>query len=418
MRGRLYESTRLSRVLQNLTETLDSVCLIRCYGVMDRFCTRFRRLYSDYLQAFNMFTYCFAFSRFLITFGGLLVVLLTVVIVVGPAHNDPEAAPASGISLLSSITVGAVRHGWELPLEQAVSTQRKDPFSARLFLQPYDDLWPCRGVVRFEHFSASYRPGIAEDTLKDVSFEAHAGQKLAVVGRTGAGKSSLVLALLGMIERTSGSITIDGVDICTVPLNRLRSSISVIPQDPSMFTGTLRENLDPQGCFSDKELWEVLRSVRMSDFFESIPEALSFAISEKGGNLSAGQCQLVALARALLRATKILVLDEATSQMDADTEQKVQATLRESFAHCTVITIAHRIDTILDYDWVVVMGDGRVLENGGVADLLTDSSSVFRSIVLGAGIDADTKCLELLQSKAASEGPFSPSESIPVRKND
>ncbi|XP_077488645.1 multidrug resistance protein mrp-7-like [Amblyomma americanum] len=424
MRGRLYESTRLSRVLQNLTETLDSVCLIRCYGVMDRFCTRFRRLYSDYLQAFNMFTYCFAFSRFLITFGGLLVVLLTVVIVVGPAHNDPEAAAASGVSLLSSITVLFAMAGvylssfWtaqgdaafhrvleytELPLEQAVSTLRKDPFSARLFLQPYDDLWPCRGVVRFEHFSASYRPGIAEDTLKDVSFEAHAGQKLAVVGRTGAGKSSLVLALLGMIERTSGSITIDGVDICTVPLNRLRSSISVIPQDPSMFTGTLRENLDPQGCFSDEELWEVLRSVRMSDFFESISKALSFAISEKGGNLSAGQFQLVALARALLRATKILVLDEATSQMDADTEQKVQATLRESFAHCTVITIAHRIYTILDYDRVVVMGDGRVLENGGVTDLLADSSSVFRSIVLGAGIDADTKCLELLQSKAASE---------------
>ncbi|XP_037520796.2 multidrug resistance protein mrp-7-like [Rhipicephalus sanguineus] len=257
-------------------------------------------------------------------------------------------------------------------------------------------MWPSKGVVSFENFSASYRPGIADDTLKDISFVAEAGQKLAVVGRTGAGKSSLVLALLRMIQRTSGVITIDGIDINTVPLKRLRTAISVIPQDYSMFTGTLRENLDPEGNHSDEVLWRVLRSVHLSDFVEKSPEGLSFCVSQKGETLSAGQRQLVALARALLRATRILVLDEATSQMDSDTERRVQASLRESFSHCTIITIAHRIDTILDYDRVVFMGDGRVLETGGVQDLLSDPCSAFRSISISAGIDVDKRISNIL----------------------
>ncbi|KAL1413949.1 hypothetical protein MTO96_007886 [Rhipicephalus appendiculatus] len=365
--GRLYESTRLSRLLQHLTETLDCVGLIR---------------------------------RLISTICALLIIVLTVAIIVAPAHNDPGSAGMAGISLLSAFTVpfamvmiflGGFWNALgetafqrtleytELPLEREVLSERKDSVghtkkgSTRIFVQPFDDSWPSKGVVRFENFSASYHPGITDDTLKDVSFVAEAGQKLAVVGRTGAGKSSLVLALLRMIQRTSGVITIDGIDINTVPLKRLRTAISVIPQDYSMFTGTLRENLDPQGTHTDEVLWRVLRSVHLSDFVEKSPEGLSFCVSQKGENLRLVDLldsgQLVALARALLRATRILVLDEATSQMDSDTERKVQASLRDSFSHCTVITIAHRIDSILDYDRVVVMGDGRVLETGGVRDL-------------------------------------------------
>lgn len=377
MSGRLYESTRLSRLLQHLTETLESVGLIRCYGVMEQFCARFRRMVTVYLESFNMFIYCFAIGRLISTICALVIIVLTVAIIVAPAHGDPDSAAMAGLSLLSAFTVpfatvmvflggfwdalgeAAFQRALEyteLPLEKEILTKRKDShghtkdYTPRILLQPYDDSWPSKGVVSFENFSASYRPGIADDTLKGISFVAEAGQKLAVVGRTGAGKSSLVLALLRMIQRTSGMITIDGIDIEAVPLNRLRTAVSVIPQDYSMFTGTLRENLDPQSCHSDKVLWKVVRSVHLSDFVEKAPEGLSLQVSQKGENLSAGQRQLVALARALLRATKVLVLDEATSQMDTDTERKVQASLRESFAHCTVITIAHRIDTILDYD--------------------------------------------------------------------
>ncbi|XP_070394694.1 multidrug resistance protein mrp-7-like isoform X2 [Dermacentor albipictus] len=416
--GRLYESNCLSRVLQHLTETLDCASLIRSCGVMERFCARSRRFITTYLEAFNVFIYCFAMGRLISTICALVVIVLTVAIIVAPAHDDPSSAAMAGLSLLAAFTVpfamvmtflGGFWNAQgdaafqrtleytELPLEKEFLTKRKDSTghpkhrSPRIFVQPYDDLWPSKGVVRFENFSASYRPGITDDTLKGISFVAEAGQKLAVVGRTGAGKSSLVLALLRMIQRTSGMITIDGIDIHTLPLSRLRTVISVIPQDYSMFTGTLRENLDPHGSHSDEVLWRVLRSVHLSDFVETTPEGLSFSVSQKGENLSAGQRQLVALAGALLRDTRILVLDEATSQMDSDTERKVQTTLRESFAHCTVITIAHRIDTILDYDRVVVMGEGRVLEFGGVRDLLTNRCSVFRSIAISAGIDVEKR---------------------------
>ncbi|XP_037520754.2 multidrug resistance protein mrp-7-like [Rhipicephalus sanguineus] len=192
-----------------------------------------------------------------------------------------------------------------------------------------------------------------------------------------------------MIPCTAGSITIDGADISYVPLKILRSAISVIHQDPSLWSGTLREILDPECCSSDEELWRVLRSVQLNKFVENSVDGLSMSIEENGGNLSAGQRQLVSLARALLRGTRILVLDEATSQMDQETDRRVQATLRKNFAHCAVITVAHRIDTILDYDRVVVMGDGQVLESGSIRHLLTDRNSKFRNMLQSSGIDPD-----------------------------
>ncbi|XP_077541862.1 multidrug resistance protein mrp-7-like isoform X2 [Haemaphysalis longicornis] len=411
---RLYESTMLSKVLQHLAETLDSLGLIRCYGVMNSFCARSRRLMTTYLEAFNVFVLCYALARVLITFCGVLVILLTLGIAVVPAHAEASSAAAVGITLLSSLTVPLCMGGvfmvtfWNMmgqaaferlleytemlgEVEQETGTNKEPADEPNLclphfFSEPYDDTWPRQGMVKFDHFSASYRPGIAEDALKGICFEARAGQKVAIVGRTGAGKSSVVLSLLRMIQRTSGTITIDGRDIASVALKRLRSAISVIPQDPSLFCGTLRENLDPRGCKSDAELLKVLHSVNLDHLATKSP-VLSLAISEKGGNLSAGERQLVSLARALLRGTKIMVLDEATSQMDRDTDLKVQTTLRKAFSQGTLITIAHRIDTILDYDSVVVMGDGRVLESGSVGDLLGNSASTFHSMALSAGID-------------------------------
>ncbi|KAH8020287.1 hypothetical protein HPB51_000057 [Rhipicephalus microplus] len=378
--SRQYESTRLSMVLQQLTETLDSVGMIRCYRVMEKFCDRYRRLMNDYFEAFNTFILSYSFTRLIVTIFGVLVILLTIVIVVVPSRGNEEAAASVGLSFLSALT--------DTSCGLSTSCELKI-LNPRLFLEPYDGLWPSRGVVKFQHFSASYRPGIQEDVLKDICFEAYTGEKVAVVGRTGAGKSTLVLALLRIIQRTSGSITIDGIDIGNVPLKRLRSAVAVIPQDPSLFCGTLRENLDPQGSKSDTELWCALRKVGLEKFTKSNQGGLSLLLAEKGENLSAGQRQLVSFARALLRGTRILVLDEATSQMDQDTDRRVQTTLRESFSHCTLITVAHRIDTILDYDRVVVMEDGRVLEYGHVYDLLADQRSTFRSMALSAGIQLE-----------------------------
>ncbi|XP_037579962.2 uncharacterized protein LOC119462766 [Dermacentor silvarum] len=419
--GRFYESTRLSRVLQHLAETLESLSSIRAFGVVENFCAVFRRLMNEYLRGFLLFILCYAFIRFLVTLSAQTVVIATAVIVVVPAQGDAASASTVGLSLLSSLTVPFAITGvflvifWmsqgdvafkraleytELPEEKAIASEDtcfsgvKDFGSPGVFIKPNFERWPCHGAVQFDHYSASYRPGITEEAIKGISFSVQPREKVAIVGRTGAGKSSIILALLRMIPSTSGSITIDGTDISRVPLKTLRSAISVIHQDPSLWSGTLRENLDPECCSSYGEIWRVLRNVGLSTFVENSIGGLSLLIGENGGNLSAGQRQLVALARALLRRTRIVVFDEATSQMEPETDRRVQATLRESFAQCAVITVAHRIDTILDYDRVVVLSEGQVLEYGSVRHLLADQSSIFRSMVQCSGIDPDLKLQE------------------------
>ncbi|KAM7300501.1 ATP-binding cassette sub-family C member 2 [Ixodes scapularis] len=248
------------------------------------------------------------------------------------------------------------------------------------FSVDFSDEWPKKGKVEFVSYSASYKPGILPDVLKDITFTVHPTEKVGVVGRTGAGKSSLVMALLRVLKSSQGSILIDGVDIARVPLQKLRTCVTVIPQDPSLVRGTLRENLDPTNSHTDKEIWAALEQAHLSDVVSRDPKQLLLDTGDGGSSFSVGERQLLCLARALLRRPRLLVLDEATSQMDGDTDQLIQATLREAFATCTQLTIAHRLHTIIDYDKILVMGDGRILEFGTVQELLSNPSSVFKQM--------------------------------------
>ena len=209
---------------------------------------------------------------------------------------------------------------------------------------------------------------------------------MGIVGRTGAGKSSLTLSLFRIIEAAGGKITIDGVDISQIGLHHLRSKLTIIPQEPVLFSGTLRMNLDPFDAYTDYQLFEALKLAHLNTFVEGLKDGLQYAVAEGGENLSVGQRQLVCLARALLRKTKILILDEATAAVDLETDELIQATIRKEFASSTVITIAHRLNTILDYTKILVLSQGQVAELDSPQNLLANKVSIFYDMCKDAGL--------------------------------
>ncbi|XP_030369087.1 multidrug resistance-associated protein 1-like isoform X1 [Scaptodrosophila lebanonensis] len=236
--------------------------------------------------------------------------------------------------------------------------------------------WPEEGCVSFENLKVRYREGL-DLVLHGVTFHVGGGEKIGIVGRTGSGKSSLMLSMFRIIEASEGRILIDGTDIASLGLHMLRSRLSIIPQDPVLFSGSLRINLDPFGVKSDDEIWKALELSHLKSFVKGFPAGLNHSIVEGGENLSVGQRQLVCLARALLRKTKVLVLDEATAAVDLETDDLIQKTIRSEFKECTVLTIAHRLNTILDSDKIIVLDKGTVKEFSSPTELLDNPKSNF-----------------------------------------
>ncbi|XP_019626252.1 PREDICTED: multidrug resistance-associated protein 4-like [Branchiostoma belcheri] len=233
--------------------------------------------------------------------------------------------------------------------------------------------WPQHGSIALHNASFSYSKD-GPDVLKELNETIAAQEKVGIVGRTGAGKSSLMHMLLRMAEM-KGGISIDGVDISTLGLSDLRSRISVIPQDPVLFSGSLRKNLDPFDQYTDSELWAALEQVQLKHVVGELSMALEAELAECGTNFSVGQRQLVCLARALLRKTKILIIDEATANVDPRTDELIQRVIRSRFEHCTVLTIAHRLNTVIDSGRIMVIDDGRIVEFGEPYRLLEAGDS-------------------------------------------
>merc|ERR1712224_289717 len=209
------------------------------------------------------------------------------------------------------------------------------------------------------------------------------GEKVGVVGRTGSGKSSLMIALFRItgLEDDGGRILIDGVNTSEIGTLALRSNLSIIPQDPVLFSNTVRYNLDPFNTASDEEIWTALRKVNLADAISKLTDGLSELVSEGGENFSQGQRQLLCIARSILRKPKILIMDEATASIDNTTDELIQTMIRENFANATILTIAHRLNTIMDSDRVLVLDNGRVAELDTPANLLSDKSSIFCGMV-------------------------------------
>ncbi|XP_052866594.1 multidrug resistance-associated protein 1 isoform X1 [Anopheles cruzii] len=245
--------------------------------------------------------------------------------------------------------------------------------------------WPEQGQVEFRDFQVRYREGL-DLVLRGISFTVQGGEKVGIVGRTGAGKSSLTLALFRIIESAGGSIVIDGQDIAKLGLHALRSRLTIIPQDPVLFSGTLRINLDPFGVHSDEDIWKALEHAHLKAFVKGLTAGISHEVTEGGENLSVGQRQLICLARALLRKTKVLILDEATAAVDLETDDLIQRTIRTEFSDCTVLTIAHRLNTIMDSDKVIVLDKGQITEFAAPSELLQSKTSAFYSMAKDAGL--------------------------------
>jgi ABC-type multidrug transport system fused ATPase/permease subunit len=244
--------------------------------------------------------------------------------------------------------------------------------------------WPAEGRVDFVNYETRYRPGL-ELVLRGVNCSIRSHEKIGICGRTGAGKSSLTLSLFRIIESVKGQIFVDGIDISTLGLYDVRSRFSIIPQDPVLFAGTIRFNLDPSGTKSDLELWQALEDSYLKDYVSTLDGGLNAIVLEQGDNFSVGQRQLICLARALLRKTSLLVLDEATAAIDLETDALVQAIIRQKFADCTILTIAHRINTVMDSDRIMVLDQGRVAEFDSPANLLADPTSIFYSLAKESG---------------------------------
>lgn len=388
------ESTSRSPIYALFSETLDGLTSIRAYKCQKRLTKKCHDLLNTNQAAYYLNFSCNCWLAVRLEFAAALIVTFTALAAVIARDYQEDTtisrenfAGLAGLALSFAISITqsinwSVRMASDLE-SQMVSVERVKTYSlmpqeaARTTPRDPKNVWPSRGEIQFASVSMRYRSGLPF-VLKRMDLKINPGEKVGIVGRTGAGKSSILVALLRLVEVESGSIYIDDVDISTVGLRLLRSKIAVIPQDPVLFSGTVRSNLDPFSKFSDEEVWSCLHRIRLG---EGVFSTLNDKINEGGSNLSVGQRQLICIGRALLSNSMIIVLDEATASVDVETDAVIQRTIRLDFSYATVLTIAHRLNTIMDSDRILVMSDGKAAEFDTPEVLLKDSGSLFSGLV-------------------------------------
>ncbi|XP_058800223.1 ATP-binding cassette sub-family C member 4-like [Phymastichus coffea] len=408
---RLEGITR-SPVFTHLNATLNGITTIRAYQAEKILKTEFDKLQDMHTSSWYMFiatstafgfsldVFCFLFTG-LVTFSFLVmkdnftggdvglaitqVMSLTGMIQWGMRQSAEVTNQLMSVErVLEYSELPAepnLRDGGELAKKKKKKLKKGEQEKMQLIEPPKD--WPTYGRVEFKSVYMRY----SEDeppVLKGLTMSIRPSEKVGIVGRTGAGKSSLISALF-RLAKVEGGIEIDGIDTGTIALEDLRKNISIIPQDPVLFSGTLRRNLDPFNEFTDKLLWEVLEEVELKDAVTLTGNGLDHRVLDRGSNYSTGQRQLICLARAILRNNRVLMLDEATANVDPHTDALIQRTIRTKFAPCTVLTVAHRLNTIMDSDKVLVMDKGRLVEFDHPHILLQNHHGPFSSLVKETG---------------------------------
>ena len=270
-------------------------------------------------------------------------------------------------------------------VERVITYTKLDSESGYKLKRLPPEHWPSEGRIAFQDVSLTYYTG-GPQVLKNINLEIKGGEKIGVAGRTGAGKSSFVAALLRMPDAV-GDVIIDDVRIKEINLQEARRCVSVLGQSPVLFSGSLRRNLDLMEQFQDVDLWRVLDEVRLKQMVKNLEGQLDYELLERGANVSVGERQLICLARVLLQQNKIIILDEPTAHVDPDTEQTIWNTVREKLKNSTVITIAHRLNTIRDCDKILVFREGRVVEVGTFDVLLKTEGSEPSGLARGSEIE-------------------------------
>ncbi|KAJ2018312.1 hypothetical protein GGI14_002398 [Coemansia sp. S680] len=384
------DSTTRSPIYASFQEMLVGVSTIRAYGKSERFMAENLRKIDTNQRCVYPYLSLNRWLAVRLEFMSALIIFATAMLGVISLLYGKVDAGLVGLSV-SYAMQSTQQINWMLRMECDLENSMCD----YVRIQEYEQLtpeapeviednrpersWPEQGMVEFKNYSTRYREGLSL-VLKDVSFSVRPREKVGIVGRTGAGKSSLTLALFRIIEAAEGQILLDGKDIAQYGLFDVRSKLSIIPQDPVLFAGTVRENLDPFNTYSDQEIWRALEHARLADFVRTKDERLEFVVNQGGENFSVGQRQLICLARALLKRAKVLVLDEATAAIDPESDAIIQASIRKEFKDCTVLTIAHRLNTIIDSDRILVLDQGQVAEFDTPDALLAKEGGLFKGL--------------------------------------
>ncbi|RCH98429.1 ATP-binding cassette, sub-C (CFTR MRP), member 9, partial [Rhizopus stolonifer] len=390
------DSVGKSPIYSHFQETISGVSTIRAYEQQRRFVFENENRLDDNQKAYYPSISCNRWLAVRLEFLGSIIILSAALFAVLSVVYGSSAIDAGLVGLSVSYALSVTQAlNWVIRMyceieTNIVSVERiKEyidlPTEKYNSVRGVNPMWPEKGLIEFRDYSTRYRPGL-DLALRDLSFTVVPKEKIGIVGRTGAGKSSLSLSLFRIVEAARGSIFIDGVDISSLRLFDLRSRLTIIPQDPVLFAGTVRENLDPFGSHDDAELWQALQHSHLGEHISKMDGKLNAVVLEGGENFSVGQRQLICLARALLRRTTILVLDEATAAIDVETDSIIQETIRRQFAHCTILTIAHRINTVLDSDRILVLDKGSIAEFDSPIKLLENQESIFYSMAKEAGL--------------------------------
>ncbi|XP_023241664.1 multidrug resistance-associated protein 4-like isoform X1 [Centruroides sculpturatus] len=395
-------------VFSHLSVSLYGLTTIRAFKAESRFKSVFNKYQDKHTS--TLFIYV-CLIRWISVYGhifGFINLIITVIIFI-VSNNSDDAGGKIGLVLNYGIIISLnIQHLIAFTSEmefQMNSVKRILKYSKLKSEATYESLpekrppsdWPQTGVIHFDNVSLQY----SEDkniVLKNLTFRIDSGEKIGIVGRTGAGKSSIIASLFRMTEPT-GTITIDGIDTKEIGLRDLRSKISIIPQDPMLFTGPLRRNIDPFHEYSEETLWKVMKEVQLKEVISKLPGGLDTHLTEGGRNFSVGERQLICLARTILRRNKILVMDEATSNIDKRTDSCLQKIIRERFKSCTVLTIAHRLNTIIDSDRVLVLDTGKLQEFDSPYALLKNVNGIFYNLVKKTGVTSMNELYKIAKEK-------------------